>query len=100
MDEAQTAKATATTADTTEVGQQDLRRIADHHVLDGTASIDEDTYLSMELCRKRCKLRRKLCRDHIRWSDTPAIQAFECLDLTGLESLRVARYLFSHRRNI
>ena len=98
VDETKSAKAAAATTNTAEVGQHDLRRIADHDVLDRTSAIDQDADLTMKLGCLCGELGCKLRRDNVGGRNTTSIQAFQRLDLTSLESLRVARYLFSHRR--
>ena len=100
VDEAQAAEASTAAADTAEVGQHDLRGIADHHVLDRTTPIDEHTDLAVQLRRLRGELCGKLGGHHIRGRNASAIQALERLDLTCLESLGIARYLIAHARAI
>src|SRR3569623_1308700 len=96
VDEPETAEPAGASADTTEIGQRDLRGVADHHVLDRAAPIDEDVDLAMKL---RCLLRellRELARHDLRRSDAPAVQPLQRLDLACLQTLRIARYLFLH----
>ena len=66
VDEPQAAKASAAAADTAEIGQEDLRRVADHHVLDRAAAIDQDADLAVQLRRLRRELAsRARARRHL-----------------------------------
>jgi hypothetical protein len=51
MDETQATKASTTAADTTEIRQDDLRRVADHYVLNRSSTVDEHADLAMQLGR-------------------------------------------------
>ena len=100
MNEPQAAKPAGATADTTEIGQRDLRSIADHDVLDRTAAIDQHTDLAMELGGLQRELLGKLARHDLGRCDAAAIQALQRLDLACLQTLRIARYLFLHAGKI
>jgi hypothetical protein len=57
VDEPQAAEAPRATAHTADVGQEDLRGVADHHVLDRAAAVDQHADLTMQLRRLLCELR-------------------------------------------
>ena len=100
MDETQTAKSSTTTTDAAEIREHDLRCVADHHVLDGATAIDQHADLAMQL---GCLLRELACelrRHDIGRRNTTAIEPLECLDLGGVQTTRIARYLFVHARAI
>ncbi len=49
VDEPKAAEPTLPAADATEIGEHDLRGVADHDVLDRAAAIDENADLAMKL---------------------------------------------------
>ena len=95
VNEPQAAEPAVAAADTAEVGQHDLRGVADDHVLDRAAAIDQHADLAMQLRRLCRELRRELRRDDLGRSDATAVQPLQRLDLARLETLSIARYLFS-----
>ena len=60
VDEPQAAEAARAAAHAAEVGQDDLRRVADDHVLDRAAAIDQHADLAVQLRRLRRELRGEL----------------------------------------
>src|SRR4051812_9475432 len=96
VDEPEPAKPARATANTAEVGQGDLRCVADHHVLDRATPIDQHADLAVKLGGLQRELLGELARHDLRRCDAPAIQSLERLDLAGLQALRIARYLFLH----
>ena len=96
MDEAEAAEAALAAAHTADVGQEDLRRIADDHVLDRATPVDQHADLAMQLGALHRELSRQLGRHDLGRRDAPAVQALERLDLARLETGEVSCDFFLH----
>ncbi len=94
--EPQPAKPALPTAHTTDVGQEDLGGVADHHVRDGATPVDEDPDLAMQRRALLGELGCELHGDDLRRGHPPPVQALQRLDLAGLESGEVAGHLGLH----
>jgi hypothetical protein len=90
--EAQTAKASLAAAHATDVGQHDLRRISDKHVLDRAAPVDEDADLAVNFGGLRRELCGELGRHDLRRGHAPAVQALQCFQLAGSQTREVSRH--------
>ncbi|HEX8115360.1 MAG TPA: hypothetical protein VF516_46860, partial [Kofleriaceae bacterium] len=94
VDQAKPAESALSAAHTTDIGQHDLRRVADERVLDRTAAVDQHTDLSVELCALCSELRSELARHHLGRRDAPPVQTLQRLDLARLEPGEISCHLF------
>ncbi|HEX3474009.1 MAG TPA: hypothetical protein VHT91_03150 [Kofleriaceae bacterium] len=94
MDQTKPAEPALSAAHTADVGQHDLRCIADEGVLDRTAAIDQHTDLSVELGALGSELGSELAGHHVGWRDAPPVQPLQRLDLARLESGEISCHLF------
>ncbi len=90
LQEAQTAQAAATGAQTAPVRELRPRWTADHDVLDGPRPVDEHADLTTDLARELGQLARQLVRDEAVCAEAPPEQALKGLDLAGFEAVGIA----------
>jgi len=59
-------------------------------MLDGPGAVEEHADLATDLAGELCQLAGQLVRDESVGRESPAGEAFERLDLAGLEAVRIA----------
>jgi hypothetical protein len=94
MDQTKPAESTLSAAHAADIGQHDLRSIADECVLDRTAAIDQHTDLAVELCALCSELHGELTGHHLGRRDASPVQPLQRLDLARLEPGEISCHLF------
>ena len=89
----QTAKAVDSRADAFKVGQFDAPVIANHHVFNVAAAIDERADLPACFVRQLGELTREFWRHYLMGSDPPRVKLFYAAKLVGLQARGVSDYV-------
>jgi hypothetical protein len=96
VDQAQAAEAAGGAAQTADVGQGDLRRVADEDVGDLAAPIDQHADLTVHRRRDLGEVAGQLGADHLGRGDPPPVDPLERLELARLEARDVAGDFLVH----
>ena len=94
MDQAQAAQGPFSQRVVTKVGNDQSFFVADDDVFNYTGAIDEDADLTADFNRQLDKAGGKFLAAELRRRDTPTVKPFQSLDVTGLQTCKIAERFF------